>query len=187
MFRHTLNYLSQHLVLNKFSHNTKFKICNIYIQIHITCSIWNYEQIKISWIRVTKNKLETRSSRSPATLYGPDISAFMPRQQPKFTKLKYFVTLTCSHGGVKVKMMYMLQIYIVHSIDWYQHWRNRWSSFGGEANTNYYPSAEIIHKIEVFRDLDLQSWKGPGQNEVHVAHLHCSLSWLVSSLEKSVK
>ena len=68
------------------------------------------------------------------------ISAFMPRQQPKFTKLKYFVTLTCSHGGVKVKMMYMLQIYICHSIDWHQHWRNRLSSFGGEANTNYYPS-----------------------------------------------
>ena len=94
--------------------------------------------------------------------------------EPKVTK--YFVTLTCSHGGVKVKMMYMLQIYIVHSIDWYQHWRNRLSNFGGEANTNYYPSAEIIHKIEVFRDLDLQSWRGPGQNEVHVAHLHCSLS-----------
>ena len=46
---------------------------------------------------------------------------------------------------------------------------------------------EIIHKIEVFRDLDLQSWRGQGQNEVHVAHLHCSLSWLVSSLEESVQ
>ena len=68
------------------------------------------------------------------------ILAFMPRQQPKFTKLKYFITLTCSHGGVKVKMKYMLQIYIVPSVDWYQHWRIWSSSFGGEANTNYYPS-----------------------------------------------
>ena len=117
-------------------------------------------------------------------IWSRPISAFMPRQQPKFTKLKYFVTLTCSHGGVKVKMMYMymLQIYIFHSIDLYQqtqtttrqtskftkskyfvtltcshggvkvkmrctlpiyhHWRNRSSSFGGEANTNYYPSTK---------------------------------------------
>ena len=60
------------------------------------------------------------------------ISTFMPWQQPKFTKLKYFVTLTCSDGGVKVKMMYMMQIYIVHSIDWYHHSRNGSSSFGGE-------------------------------------------------------
>ena len=67
------------------------------------------------------------------------ISAFMPRQQPKFTKLKYFVTLTCSHGGVKVKMKCTLHIYIVPSVDWYHHWRNRSSSFGGEANTNCYP------------------------------------------------
>ena len=41
-------------------------------------------------------------------------------------------------------MKYMLQIYIVPLVDWYQHWRNRLSSFGGEANTNYYPSAKII-------------------------------------------
>ena len=65
-------------------------------------------------------------------------------QEPKFTKLKYFVTLTCSHEGVKVKMKYMLQIYIVPVVDWYQHWRNRSSSFGGEANTNYYPSEKQI-------------------------------------------
>ena len=37
-----------------------------------------------------------------------------------------------------------LHIYIVPSVDWYHHWRNRSSSFGGEANTNYYPSAKII-------------------------------------------
>ena len=37
-------------------------------------------------------------------------------------------------------MKYTLQIYIVPSVDWHQHWRNRSSSFGGEANTNYYPS-----------------------------------------------
>ena len=91
------------------------------------------------------------------------------------------MTLTCSHGGVKVKMKCTLHIYIVPSVDWYHHWRNRSSSFGGEANTNYYPSAKIIHKIEVFLDLDMQSWRGQGQNVVHVAHLHCSLSWLVSS------
>ena len=54
------------------------------------------------------------------------------------------MTLTCSHGGVKVKMKCTLHIYIVPSVDWYHHWRNRLSSFGGEANTNYYPSAEII-------------------------------------------
>ena len=70
------------------------------------------------------------------------------------------MTLDCSHGEVKVKMKCMLHIYIVPSVDWYHHWRNRSSSFGGEANTNYYPSAKIIHKIEVFCDLDLQSWRG---------------------------
>ena len=64
----------------------------------------------------------------------------------------------------QVKMMYMFQIYIFHLIDWYQHWRNRLSSFGGEANTNYYPSNIKIHKIKVYRDLDLQSWRGEGQN-----------------------
>ena len=62
--------------------------------------------------------------------------------------------------GIKVKMKCTLHIYIVPSVDWYHHWRNRSSSFGGEANTNYYPSAKIIHKIEVFCDLDLQSWRG---------------------------
>ena len=31
------------------------------------------------------------------------------------------MTLTCSHGGVEVKMKYKLQIYIVPSVDWY--WR----------------------------------------------------------------
>ena len=46
--------------------------------------------------------------------------------------------------GVKVKMKYTLHIYIAPSVDWYHHWRNRSSSFGGEANTNYYPSAKII-------------------------------------------
>ena len=76
----------------------------------------------------------TRLNRSPATLYGPDIYWHSClRQQPKFTKLKYFVTLTSSHGGVKVKLKYMLQIYIVPLVVWYQHWRNRSSSFGGEA------------------------------------------------------
>ena len=43
-------------------------------------------------------------SRSPVTLYGPIYS---------------------SHGGVKVKMKYMLQIYIAPSVDWYQYWRIR--------------------------------------------------------------
>ena len=81
-------------------------------------------------------------------------------QTSKFPKSKYFTTLTCSHGGVNVKMKCTLHIYTVPSVDWYHHWRNRSSSFGGEANTNYYPSAKIIHKIEVFRDLDLQSWRG---------------------------
>ena len=66
------------------------------------------------------------------------------RQTSKFPKSKYFATLTCSHGGVKVKMMCTLHIYTVPSVDWYHHWRNRSSSFGGEANTNYYPSAKII-------------------------------------------
>ena len=61
-------------------------------------------------------------------------------QTSKFTKLKYFLTLTWSREGLKVKMKYMLQIYIVPSVDWFQHWRNRSRSFGGEANTNYYPS-----------------------------------------------
>ena len=97
-------------------------------------------------------------------------------QTSKFQKSKYFATLTGSHSGVKVKMKCTLHIYIVPSVDWYNHWRNRSSSFRGEANTNWYPSGKIIHKIEVFRDLDLQSWRGQGQNEVHVAHLYCSLS-----------
>ena len=35
----------------------------------------------------------------------------------------------------------------------YQHWRNRLSSFGGEANTNYYPSNIKIHKIKVYLTL----------------------------------
>ena len=65
-------------------------------------------------------------------------------QTSKFPKSKYFTTLTCSHGGVKLKMKCTLHIYIVPSVDWHHHWRNRSSSFGGEANTNYYPSAEII-------------------------------------------
>ena len=54
------------------------------------------------------------------------------------------MTLTCSHGGVKVKMKCTLHIYIVPSVDWYHHLGNRSSSFGGEANTNCYPSAKII-------------------------------------------
>ena len=66
------------------------------------------------------------------------------RQAFTFTKSKYFVILTCSHGGVNVKLKCTLHIYIVPSVDWYNHWRNRASSFGGEANTNYYPSANII-------------------------------------------
>ena len=109
------------------------------------------------------------------------------RQTSKFTKSKYFVTMTCSHGGVKVKMKCTLHIYIVPSVDWYHHWRNRSSSFGGDANTNCYPSNIQIPKIEAFRGLDLQSWRGQGQNEVHVAHPHRFLSWLVSLLEKSVE
>ena len=56
-----------------------------------------------------------------------------------FTKSKYIVTLTCSHGGAKVKIKYMLHIYIVPSVDWHQHWRIWSSSFGVEANTSYYP------------------------------------------------
>ena len=71
-------------------------------------------------------------------------------QTSKFPKSKYFVTLTCSHGGVKIKIKYMVHIYTVPSVDWYHHWRNRSSSFGGEANTKYYPSGKIINKIEVF-------------------------------------
>ena len=66
------------------------------------------------------------------------------RQTSIFTKSKYFMTLTCSQGGVKVKMKCTLHIYIVPSVDWYHHWRNQLSSFRGEANTNYYPSAKII-------------------------------------------
>ena len=111
-------------------------------------------------------------------------------QTSKFPKSKYFATLTCSHGGVKVKMKCTLHIYIVPWVDWYHHWRNRSSSFGGEANTNYYPSAKSKFpksKLHNFATLDLQSWRGQCQNEVHIAHLHCSLSWLVSSLEKSVE
>ena len=86
---------------------------------------------------------KTRLSVARDLIWPRHISAFMPRQQPKF-KLKYFVTLTCSHGGVKVKMKCMLHIYIVPSVDWYHHWRNRLSSFGGEANTNYYPLSKVI-------------------------------------------
>ena len=55
------------------------------------------------------------------------------RQTSKFTKLKYFVTFTCSHGGVKVKMKCTLHIYIVPSVDWYHHWINQSSSFGGTS------------------------------------------------------
>ena len=47
--------------------------------------------------------------------------------------------------------------------------------------------AIYINKIEVFRDLDLQSWRGVCQNEVYVAKLHCSLGRLVSALENSVE
>ena len=61
------------------------------------------------------------------------------RQTYKFTKSKYFVTLTCSHRGVKIKMKCTLYIYIVPSVDWCHHWRNRSNSLEGEANTNYYP------------------------------------------------
>ena len=66
------------------------------------------------------------------------------RQTSKFPTSKYFATLTCSYGGIKVKMKCTLYIYTVPSVDWYHHWRNRSRSFGGEANTNYYPSAKII-------------------------------------------
>ena len=41
-------------------------------------------------------------------------------------------------------MKYPLQIYIVPPVDWYQYWRNWLSSFGGEANTTYYPSEKKI-------------------------------------------
>ena len=43
-----------------------------------------------------------------------------------------------------VKMKSTLQIYIVPSVDWNQPWRIRLSSFGGEANTNCYPSEKKI-------------------------------------------
>ena len=48
-------------------------------------------------------------------------------------------------------------------------------------------AATKIQKIEVFCDLDLQSWRGEGQNDVYVANLHFSLDRLVSALEKSVE
>ena len=41
------------------------------------------------------------------------ISIHAQSSKSKFTKLKYFMILTCSHGGMKVKINYMLQIYIV--------------------------------------------------------------------------
>ena len=74
------------------------------------------------------NKLDQVGRPRPymAPIY---ILASIPRQQPKFTKLKYFMTMTCSHGGVKIKIKYMLQIYIVPSVDWYHHWINRSSYF----------------------------------------------------------
>ena len=68
-------------------------------------------------------------------------------QTSKFPKSKYFATLTCSHGGVKVKMKCTLHIYIVPWVNWYHHWRNRSSSFGGEANKNCYQSNIQIPKI----------------------------------------
>ena len=46
-------------------------------------------------------------------------------------------------------MKCMLHIYIVSSVDWYHHWRNRSSSFGGEANTNYYPSKNGANNDEL--------------------------------------
>ena len=48
-------------------------------------------------------------------------------------------------------------------------------------------AATKIHKIEVFCDLDLQSWRGEDQNEAYVANLHCSLGRLASVLENLVK
>ena len=42
-------------------------------------------------------------------------------------------------------------------------------------------------KIKVFRDIDLQSWRGEGQNEVYVPNLHCSRGSLISTLDKSVE
>ena len=44
-------------------------------------------------------------------------------QTYKFTKLEYFATLTCSHGGVKVKIKCTLHIYTVPSVDWYHQLR----------------------------------------------------------------
>ena len=48
-------------------------------------------------------------------------------------------------------------------------------------------AATKIHKIEVFCDLDMQSLRGEGPNDVYVPNLHCSLGRLVSALEKSVE
>ena len=38
------------------------------------------------------------------------------------------------------------------------------------------PTGQVTIKVSVYACLDLQSWRDQGQNEVHVAHLHCSLS-----------
>ena len=78
--------------------------------------------------------------RNRSSSFGGERTQTATRQAYKFPKSKYFATLTCSHGGVKVKMKCMLHIYTVPSVDWYHHWINQSSSFGGEANTNYYPS-----------------------------------------------
>ena len=95
-----------------------------------------YIVLSVDWYHHWRNRSSSFGGEANTNCY--------PSKTSKFPKSKYFVTLICSHGGVKVKMKYTLHIYIVLSVDWHHHWRNRSSSFGGEANTNYYQSAKII-------------------------------------------
>ena len=68
---------------------------------------------------------QTRSSRSPVTLYGPDI--YQHSCQGSNINSQNWSILwpwPAVMEGWKVKMMHMLQIYNFHLIDWYQHWRS---------------------------------------------------------------
>ena len=98
------------------------------VKVKMKCMLHIYIVSSVDWYHHWRNR---------SSSFGRERTQTTARQTSKFTKSKYFVTLTCSHGEVKVKMKCMLHIYIVSSVDWYHHWRNQLSSFGGEAN--YYP------------------------------------------------
>ena len=69
-----------------------------------------------------------------------------------------------------------LHIYTVPSVDWYHHWRNRSSSFGGEANTNYYPSAKIICDEQTDARTDGQTdGRTDGWTDRHADHYMATL------------